>query len=531
MEFDKKEEKFFADDARIRHKLGTYGWIAKPMYRELISAYPAERERLFDSLQHTFVKLDNIDNSDDMGTSSQTRAYTGRTYDLDMKVVNNIVMQSKHFDQDFNLVDYTDEEKQRAFEYLLSMDNGVNLDKFKPTAEQLDERNIFTKYAGEYLQNEHNYLIDREIPEDILAEMDKVGGRQSFIHEMLHAYAKEDMFKYDLGNYAEYPNKDLWAHDLRYLERVGSMFQTYFAWDDEHCSFAYQSNMYQKYKEESIVDEWSCDMAEKFGFFDKLNFDYHCNYEYPYVMLTAVGGIFDVIGNGEWRNELLTGKRGEKLDLAELEKMETVYFDFVSALLANEHIDDPKFEDVIAPQLASAWIRLLDYCDNRFNELLDLDLLTQEQIYRYNDLASFLANQNNLSFTLGLFYDVYDPQNKPIIEEIQNSVNEVILKYNKSGLTEIPDPKTYQTASQRAETENAIKNIPFTCTLNVKKEENKTFLKKLSQIAQENAQKLHTAINSGVEKVKNKTENIKNKAENLKDKITSATDKLHELTK
>lgn len=177
MDFDKNEEKFFADDARIRHKLGTYGWIAKPMHRELVSKYPAERERLFDSLQHTFVKLDNIDATADMGTSSQTRAYTGRTYDLDNKVVNNIVMQTKHLDQDFNLVDYTDEEKQRAFEYLLSMDNEVNLDKFRPTAEQLDERNIFIKYASEYLQNEHNYLIDREISEDILAEIDKVGGR------------------------------------------------------------------------------------------------------------------------------------------------------------------------------------------------------------------------------------------------------------------------------------------------------------------------------------------------------------------
>ena len=444
MELNEKEKEFFEDEKFLKKRYSQYYFLLEPLFKELIKFNPKQRERILYDLKCTKVSCNN--------QNMHSQASTIRIFEVPKGFTSLVLIQNKRYNQKLQLVNPTDEEIENAIKFYYNLSDNDNLNNIvvdRHTENFLRKYIDLAKLEKEVDSSAQTILKTKIIPEKILSEYHKQAMRTAYIHEMLHALAHKKICYVEDNKFVKINNIQNKKNDSKLCIFYGANPYIYLVKFDNEFEVREFDN-HSMYKEEAIVEDWAVDMLREMGGFKKLEKEYYTTLHCTYSVINYLAGLINIAFNGEWRNQLLTGNFGEKVDLKVSNELNNLFDNFIISIIGKKHNTEYFCKDINAKQVCKSWIDLIRYCDEEYLKLLKNNQLSLSQQEKYLTLRASATNEVELKRFLYNSINFYD------IENLFDKTNEIITLASK----EIEDYKQSMDSKLiRTEKKTKFKNL------------------------------------------------------------------------
>lgn len=393
VQFNKREKFLFENSAYLRLKFGYCYPFLKEIYSQVIDCSVEERDEILKRLEKT--KIEYVDKSN----QKYFDVFTNRSL-----IVNDgkIELERKVFitkDEEFNaLLGCKTKRKAKISSSLFEFvyDDSKIVDNFK----MLKQKN---KIQQQFI---HQYINNRTIPLYLKSQYNKALVEQNFIHQLLHAVSYASVEKFDDNNsdisFKKFVNYDDKLSVKFGVEQVG-VFGVKFVKDTDLVDdvVLLHNEFINQFKEESIVEKWANEISNNLGVFDKLYKEGIVDVT-DYGTLPFIEGMFNVVNNGEWRNQYITGRFAEKCSIEDAVEMDKLFKNYVLSIV-DKNNNDFFDNDINLNNLIDCMVEIIDYCDSKFTKLVQENKLSEKQKQDFiEDRYMFLNSDNTINLIMGL---------------------------------------------------------------------------------------------------------------------------------
>ncbi len=438
MQLTDEEFSFFKNELAMRRRFGNYYPYVKLMFDKMVELSPDTKQDILERLKKATAKFTtrgsdffplDITINELIVNNSKLEFFNSiflRKYDYEILKLNNTHQKTDC------VIDF-EKMKQEGIDFFMSLGDDVNLmDIRKKDSLSREVKAVLLgqkKKIGTSREVKLDYGV--ELPEEFHEIYGKMFNRIAFVHEMLHASAYCEMgtlvsMPNRYCNFGKYRTKtisnfnEIDLKDLVYLKRgadINSVMRYAVKKDEIEKKFEL-IDFFGLLKEEAVVENWSTEIAEDeiLGDLNKNNMIYY----YGYGVVSAVAGMFDVVNNGEWRTQLITGQKGLRASYDDVIKMDELFENYLHSIRHNRYKEGYEIKSRNAKSVADALLEIAGYCDEKFEALAKENKLSDKQKERYNYNRYWLGCFNSTYCTI--HSNNKKKQNKKALYKIKDEI-------------------------------------------------------------------------------------------------------------
>ena len=451
---NKEEFNYFKNEIYLRKKYSNLFPYAKAVFDSAIDLSPENFEEILGRISRTSARFSNNVHS---GLAASTERDFHDSKDR-LKFYHSVLVGGRELDvlsnrkkNIYEVLEKIKSDGKDNIKYFLQLDDEVNLDKsfaynkISPELKLLfkdSKDNIGTNYGYDFIH------VRFDLPQEFYNDYANAVLKESYIHEILHSMAFCEMGALfptktvvDYGKSKMIPlisAEEFGYYDKIYSKRGAEVFNIYDVVFDENFNSKLKIkkvDILNMLKEEAVVENWANDIAESVGVFDKLK-ENDIIYQQDYGTLPYIAGMFNIVCNNEWRNQHITGVKGEKCDLKDAERMDSLFRKYYLSYGKSRYSVDLSLNKEGIDKVVKSMSDIVQFCDKKYKTLLEDDKLSDKQIekYKYNrymfinmdSTSKFIDSQSVKLENSEMIYNLRDGIYKEFkMEKYSNSEQEV----------------------------------------------------------------------------------------------------------